>query len=367
MHLCQGVVRHGPNLSPSQRFTVRYPTAAFCAHMEAGCLLSGLQDASNSVAEVLPAEQQDTTAPAATSAPADVAGPNAVRRIFRTHELHQAHLPQDHPTIAGLDRTGITKIMQRRFQARCNIACGIAGVKVDLPRSKGRVLKVEFSKCCNYVAVISSCQVVVSTVQDGKPVWQKPFDADLVQGNLEVYDGQFLWDVCYGRHTIFQDGHFGEERLLILSFFQEVVGYPLGCLTLVHLDARTGDKLQHLYLSVQDLHRDLAQKDWGFVSSAAFSPSGGLMAVTVRGLQHDEEAMLVLMGPSPGQSSLLHLQDGRFVHLSGRGEIISTDFNRAASVFLYNDLRRCPLLTAALSLRTGLWMRSPQMSASWLS
>ncbi|KAK9807991.1 hypothetical protein WJX73_000558 [Symbiochloris irregularis] len=92
------------------------------------------------------------------------------------------------------------------------------------------------------------------------------------------------------RDLIFLESHFGEDRLMICSTFGPAIGCPKGCITLVHLDAATGDTITHMTLDLGALHSDLDQKDAAGVANPVFSSTGALLALTVTGLSLDDAA-----------------------------------------------------------------------------
>ncbi|KAK9785762.1 hypothetical protein WJX73_003669 [Symbiochloris irregularis] len=87
----------------------------------------------------------------------------AYKREDHWQSAAEAHLPADHPSVAELGRKDLQQVMQRRFQARSNIASGQAGVRLDLAWSRGSIQQVAFSSCGDYIAVITPFHVAVSS------------------------------------------------------------------------------------------------------------------------------------------------------------------------------------------------------------
>lgn len=204
---------------------------------------------------------------------------------FTGQWLLQAHLPSNHPSTASLDRKDLQKVMQRRAAARSNIIDGRPCVRIDLPKSKGKVQCVAYSKCSNHVLIVSTSeqhtgQVMLCAVEDGKVEWQKPFDSSLVQGNLQPWtnDPQ-QWTFAQDCH--FLDCHFGSDTIKLLSLFWGMDDYFHGCMTLVHLDRHTGDKLQHFTLDLGGLHADFVFIVAMGIHETTFSSSGALLAFSM--------------------------------------------------------------------------------------
>ncbi|KAK9790946.1 hypothetical protein WJX73_006079 [Symbiochloris irregularis] len=84
-----------------------------------------------------------------------------------------AFLPPFHPALTGKDRAAVQAVMQRRFQARKNIAAGQTGEHVELASDDSTIHEALFSPCGSRVVIVSTRHLSAFSVKDGVLLWRK--------------------------------------------------------------------------------------------------------------------------------------------------------------------------------------------------
>ncbi|KAK9807242.1 hypothetical protein WJX73_001675 [Symbiochloris irregularis] len=98
-----------------------------------------------------------------------------MRRVIASSEAGAtaaAHLNPDHPSLAGLDRAAIQRLMQHRAKAKQNISEGRTGTIVEVDHSEVFPGELIFSPCGNRIVVMDDHEFSAYAVKDGRLLWR---------------------------------------------------------------------------------------------------------------------------------------------------------------------------------------------------